>query len=50
MLIFNLGENMRSVQINMVIFALFFSIALSAQEDWSRTNAHANIPMIQMKK
>jgi len=39
MLIFNLGVNMRSVQINMVIFTLFFSIALSAQEDWSRSNA-----------
>ena len=39
MLIFNLGENMKFIQINMVIFALFFSIVLSAQEDWSRTNS-----------
>ena len=30
---------MRSIQINMVIFTLFFSIALSAQEDWSRANS-----------
>ena len=28
MLIFNLGENMKFIQINMVIFALFFSIVL----------------------
>jgi len=38
MLIFNLGANMKSIQINMVIFTLFCSISLSAQEDWSRTN------------
>ena len=38
MLIFNLGANMKSIQINMVIFILFCSIPLSAQEDWSRAN------------